>query len=253
MKLLNLDSFYSVMLHNRCNFHCSYCCAEGRKSTHLSHIESNFDRLAELFSMSEPGLIALSGGEPGLTKNIHDFIKGQTRHKFMVFSNASYMPEWFYEDNIKFVIATFHEECISKEKFFENVKRFYDSGKKVIVKIIVKPHLRSLDKELWGKAWEHGIPAHFTPLEYTYWFHDSLLEDIKSSLTSCLYNARFFRSALTCGSSTRCRGGTDKMFEVSADGVISRCSFIHNTDNGNLEVPSFYESARPCAFKNCDC
>jgi len=242
MKLLNINNFYSLITTERCNFSCSYCCASNRKDIALSVIESNIDAICDFFETVKPGLISLSGGEPALAKNIAILLKRLPQHKFAVFTNASLLPEWFFYDNLVLPIATYHAECIKEQVFIENVKRLFDNGKKVIVKIIVKPDEEVLPITLWERLWSIGIPAHFVPLDYDYYFYPDIINEISHKyLTSCLYNARFFRPEPGNISECFCMGGTIDMFEISSRGYIQRCSTVAITPPQKTTNPPMHK------------
>jgi hypothetical protein len=258
LKLLDIDNFYSLMTTERCNFLCSYCVAWNRKNKALSAIESNIDAVCAFFETVKPGLITLSGGEPALAKNMAVLLKRLPQHKFAAFTNASLLPEWFFYDNFVLPIATYHAECIKGPVFIENVRRLFENGKRVIVKIIVKPDEEFLPAAIWEQLWSIGIPAHFVPLEYDYYFYPEIIHEISTLyLTSCLYNARFFKPEPGNISEYLCRGGTVDMFDITSEGYIQRCSTVSITHTSTIFQKTihskFLPNPEPCSVNYCYC
>lgn len=217
MKLLDIDNFYCLMITERCNFSCKYCCASFRKETALSKIENDIESVIHLFNTVKPGLITLSGGEPTIAKNTERLLEWLPQHKFAAFSNGSCLPKWIFYDNFILPIVTYHSDCINESVFIKNVKTLFDYGKKVIVKIICKPDENTLPVDIWEKLWSIGIPAHFVPLEYDYYFPLDIIQKVSNEyLTSCLYNSRFFRPEPASIPECICQGGTKDMFEITS-------------------------------------
>jgi hypothetical protein len=192
------------------------------------------------------GLITISGGEPSLVKNIDILL--DTNNKFYIFTNMSIIPDWYAHDNVLLIAGTFHEECISEKKFIHNALRVQESGKRIYAKLIVKPQ-KMISVELWEKLWSLGIPAHFTPLEYDYYFTENMIHGIRTKfLTSCMYNARFFWPPPGKIESVLCKAGTKEMFEISSKGIVGRCSSLCDISKNML-----YNQPRLCSKNDCFC
>lgn len=255
--LMHLSNFYSVYSTERCNFHCSYCVAMDRKTAEKTAIEQNTQRLTELFNALEHGLVSVSGGEPALARGFPALVQGLTRHKLAVFTNLSLVPDWYLHDRCLLFIATYHEECIDQERYVDNAVGLARQGKRVVAKLIVKPEPGSLEAQLplWEKLWSHGVAAHFVPLEFDYYFGRQVVEDIrKHFLTSCLYNARFFRPASKAIDARPCAGGTARMFEIRSDGSFARCSSVHDMPpESSIFSPLLFGKPRGCTRNDCFC
>jgi len=255
--LLNLSNFYSVYSTERCNFRCSYCVARDRKTEQKTAIENNTERLTELFNALEHGLVSVSGGEPALARGFPALVRGLTRHGLAVFTNLSLVPKWYLSDRCLLFIATYHEECIDRERYLDNAVGLARQGKRVVAKLIVKPTPGSLEAQLplWEKLWSHGVAAHFVPLEFDNNFCRQVIEDIRRHfLTSCMYNARFFRPSSGAIAARPCAGGTARMFEIRSDGAFARCSSVHDMPpESTMFSPLLFLEPRKCTRNDCFC
>ena len=253
MKFLGKNQ-YCIWFSDRCNYNCQYCCNKASQSAPSSAVELNAERIIGLFNAVDPGVIMLSGGEPTLWKDLPQIVSALPQHDWVLLSNLSSIPKWVENQNIKIVIAAFHEQFANPERFKNNLLHLKEMGKRPVAKLIVKPGEEYSLIPLWEDWNSSGIPTHLTPLEYDYKFNPAFLDDIRSKfLTSSLYNARFFRTSSAV--STYCSAGTNEMFQVNADGRIVRCS-TNQESIGNLldETLSFNERYIPCDMaSSCYC
>lgn len=246
MKFLEKNQ-YCIWFSDRCNYNCEYCCNKASQTAPLSTIEQHPHRIIELFNTVDPGVIMLSGGEPTLWKDLPHLITALPQHDWVMLTNLSNVPKWMETPRVKLVIAAFHEQFANRDRFRENLLRLKDAGSRPVAKLIVKPGEEYSLLPLWEEWNSLGIPTHLTPLEYDYTFAPSFLEEVRRKyLTSCLYNARFFRSGSK--QTKNCPAGTDEMFQVNADGKIVRCS-TNQQYLGHLLDEGIQFNTTPCA---CD-
>lgn len=235
MKFLDKNQ-YAILFSERCNFSCAYCCTKASKNAPLSTVESNPDRIINLFNQVDPGVIMLSGGEPTLWRELPFIVSALPQHDWVLLCNLSNIPKWIEHNNIRLVIAAFHEQFADPDRFKDNLLQLKQMGKRPVAKLIVKPGEEYSQIPLWEEWNSSGIPTHLTPLEYDYTFSPSFLDDLKDRyLTSALYNARFFRTGSE--ESKLCTAGTNEMFQLNPDGRIVRCSANQSCVANFLDEP----------------
>lgn len=249
MRFLNRNQ-YCIWFSNRCNYKCSYCCNNAGRGAPSSAVEAEPGLLIELFSQVEPGVITVSGGEPSLWKDAPALVEALPQHYWVIFSNLSLVPDWFYHPNVKLVIAAYHEEEASTDRFLCNL---YCLSPRATAKILVKPGEETKHLSFWKEV-SRIAPAHLVSLEGDPVWDPEFLRRVTEGdlLTSCLYNSRFFirDRAVT---PRACFAGTNTMFQVERSGLLSRCSTSQGNMNGaTIFKPFFNDKALPCSF-SCYC
>ncbi len=256
MRLLNRNH-YGIWYSDRCNYGCSYCCNKASAGAPKSAVETNLQALINCLGSAEPGLISVSGGEPTLWKDLPVLFDALPQHGWILFTNLSFLPNWIEHPQIKLIVPAYHEEYAQEDKFSEHLTRLKQMGKRLHVKIIVKPEQEYHQVGRWEKWNAQGIPASFTPLEYTYYFKSDFIRDLIYKYRTCsLYNARFFRSEAAFGQV--CCAGTSQAFQVMPDGRLVRCSTVAQglgeDQLATIGQPRFNASAQPCDLAaSCYC
>lgn len=252
MQFLNRNQ-YCIWFSNRCNYCCSYCCNFAGRGSPFSVVESEPELLVELFNQVDPGVISVSGGEPALWKDALALVEALPQHYWVVFSNLSIVPDWFYHPNVKLVVAAYHEEEASTDRFMLNLSDL-SLKTRVTVKILVKPDEETEPLAFWREVNEI-VPGHLVSLEGDHVWEPGFLQRITEGelLTSCLYNSRFFVTDRHDVAPRNCFAGTSTMFQVERDGFLSRCSTVHgNMNDATIFEPSFNDGPLPCAY-SCYC
>jgi len=256
MNLLGRNQ-YAIWFSDRCNYKCSYCTNNASPTAPKSPLEANTEALIDVFQRVEPGVIMMSGGEPFMWKDFPVALEALPQHYWIFLTNLSFLPPWVDHPNIKLFIPAYHEEFADEERFTTNLLELRRRGKPAHVKIIVKPGQEYAQVPRWQRWNDLGILASFTPLEYTYQFRQDFLRDVIGKYRTCsLYNSRFFRR--DSPPDTLCVAGTERAFQVNADGRIVRCSSIFDgtgpDGSGSIWSPSFDRSPRRCtAAGSCYC
>ncbi|UOD35543.1 radical SAM protein [Deferribacteraceae bacterium V6Fe1] len=225
MKFLNRNH-YALIFGEKCNLACSYCSYGLNKKNadkfQSSAIENNISMLVKILENLGNVAVTVSGGEPALFSNFPQLIKKLPKIKWIVFTNLTILPEWYFDDNISLLVPSYHN-IVDKLNFLKNIKLLKREGKRMHCKIIVHPNNEYRDLDLFEKLWEISIPTSFVPLEYTYFFREEFLKSLITKYrTSLLYNSRFFRLDYLC--SRKCKAGTLDGFQINSDCTIVRCS-----------------------------
>jgi hypothetical protein len=254
MNFLNRNQ-YAIVFGLRCNYSCSYCCNYASPRNPKSEVERNAAAFIELFNRVDPGVIMLSGGEPFLWKDLPTIIGELPQHYWVILTNLSSVPKWVEHVNIKLVIPAYHEEFAREESFTDRLIQLKDVGKRVHVKLIVKPEQEYDQIHLWDMWNSMGVPSSLVPLDYTYFFRRDFLQDLITKYRTCsLYNARFFR--VDVAMNIHCFAGTRKMFQVMPDGRLVRCSRLQvpiGNDSSSIASPTFDDQSRFCDVDGCYC
>jgi hypothetical protein len=256
MKLLGRNQ-YCIWFSDRCNYTCTYCTNHASPEAPKSAVEANTKALIDVFGRVQPGVVMLSGGEPLLWKDFPLILEALPQHQWICLTNLSFLPRWVDHPNIKLFIPAYHEEFASEERFTANLQELHARGRRIHVKLIVKPGREWEQIPLWEKWNGMGVLTSLVPLEWKARFNPSFLTDVVEKYRTCsLYNSRFFR--LDSPPNIPCVAGTEESFQINADGRIVRCSSIFDQTGddgaGSVWNPVFDSKPRRCtAPGSCLC
>ncbi len=178
-------------------------------------------------------------------------------HYWVVLTNLSSLPKWVHHPNIKLLVPAYHEEFTNGARFTANLKEVHARGKRMHVKLIVKPGREYEQIPLWETWNGMGVLTSLVPLEWKAEFSPSFLADLVTKYRTCsLYNSRFSR--LDSPPNILCVAGTEEAFQVNSDGRIVRCSSIFDATGedgtGSIWNPVFDKGPRRCtASGSCLC
>ncbi|GHV13954.1 hypothetical protein FACS189491_09620 [Spirochaetia bacterium] len=254
------ENHYSVIFNTSCNYKCSYCFQMYFNKNQRTVLQDNTDTLVRLLDDMPPGLINVTGGEPGLADEIGVIIDSLPQHKFTITTNLSVIPKWYYHENVISIGATYHEEMSGEDNFFEQCRQLVQNGKRISANYLVKPDREYAGIPMWKRFWDNGIPMHLIPLLRRYSYPSRFLLDvINNYLTSCTGNGNFFHPWIAAPQESRkCIAGTRKRFNIFHDGTIGRCSsnFPQLEGKSTIFNPFFYDEAMICHETRdcyCDC
>lgn len=121
----------------KCNYKCSFCFHKQNEKDDISNILKNAFNIKEkvINKINDKILISISGGEISLLPldiliKIFEILKDKKISYIYITTNFSNTPEYYNElnnwckkNNIIFLLeASFHEEFVSKENFFNKIK-----------------------------------------------------------------------------------------------------------------------------------
>jgi len=247
---------YGIWFSDRCNYKCSYCCNTASPKAPKSDVESNTQAIIDLLDQVEPGVILVTGGEPTLWQDLPHLLEALPQHYWGILTNLTAVPAWLSHPNIKIILPAFHEEFANRERFTNHLMQLQEMGKRMHVKLIVKPQREYEQIDLWEQWNSLGVPTSLVPLEYTHLFKREFLEDVISKFrTSSLYNSRFFKSPRPI--TKPCIAGTEKFFQINSNGQLVRCSSVFEglgeTGRGSIWQPEFNQEAKSCSTDSCYC
>ena len=208
MKLLDRNQ-YCIWFSDRCNYRCSYCTNHASPEAPKSPVEANTRALIDLFGRVRPGVIMVSGGEPFMWKDFPTILEALPQHAWVLLTNLSSIPRWVDHPNIKLLIPAYHEEFASHARFTAHLQELKGRGKRLHVKLIVKPGREYDQIPLWEQWNGMGVLTSLVPLEFTAQFDRGFLQDVVTRFRTCsAYNARFFR--VDSPPNVLCVAGTDE-------------------------------------------
>lgn len=252
MKFLDRNQ-YCVWFSNRCTYSCSYCCNLAGRGSPFSRLEKEgLAPLMKLLGSVEPGVIMVSGGEPALWKDAPTLIAALPQHSWVILSNLSVVPDWFYHPNVRLVISAFHPSEAAESKFSYALTRLLAASVRCIVKILVASEAETEHLASWTRLGDIA-PTHLAPLNGHFTWTPEFLQRLSEGdlLTSSLYNYRFFLQDRP-SRERLCVGGTRAMFQVGRAGFLSRCSTPPSGPVGTIWEPHFIEGPASCS-SNCFC
>ena len=281
MKLLHRRNHYGINFSPLCNYSCSYCSVELRRGEMPGLLrQADVDKVERLLDRLPPAVIVVSGGEPALWKGLKQLVENNARkqptwrqrlrgmvpedvrHNFVFFSNVSLLPDWYFDDSVKLIMASFHREQVTERKFSESVRVLHDAGKRVKVKLMTAPGEEYENVKFFRELWDYGVPASFAPIEEFFeqdpskkkvFDHRFISDLIEKYRTSALYTSRFFLA--TDRTITKlCPAGTKESFFIEMDGTFRRCVFQgpivvrrgFRRVSGSLDRPVFHRRPQLC-------
>jgi hypothetical protein len=220
-----------------------------------SVLEENIDTLVSLLNNAPPGIIQIGGGEIGLYDEFYKVIEALPQHRWIIITNLSRVPDWYYHKNIILIGATPHDEFAKPDMFLKNCRSLGDKNKRVSSNLLVKPNEEYKSVALYKLFWDNGVPAHLAPLLYHYYYSSSFVIDmIKNYRTSCMANAKFFLDE-KIKTERKCAAGMKNHFFINHNGFIGRCNSNFEQIDGVSTIfnPVFYEEAKLCGEKSKFC
>lgn len=240
---------YCIWFSSRCNYACEYCCNHSVQNGPKSYVEEHPEEVIALFQDVEPGVITVSGGEPTLWEDMPILLEALPMQKWVILTNLSREPAWFYHPNVVLLIAAYHPTQTGADRF---AARFEKLKQKTVAKILVTPGKEREHLKTWCEWNLSGLVTHLAPVNWPVGCADWFLNELREGfwLSSCLYNSRFLIKEHR--EWRGCIAGTKDMFQIGPRGKILRCSQAGPVLNAHISDPWFYPAEQICSM-DCWC
>jgi organic radical activating enzyme len=254
---------FSWMINNRCNYHCTYCCADElnvsekiKTSKELSIIRMVLARLKLIdFEYN----LEILGGEPLLSKHI-DFIiseiqkiDSRTSENTFIITNLSKRVELVHSLNNITIKASYHPEY-DKDSFFTAIDSI-SSSLLVIMNIHPDPRYHSKTKERIHELLINNIKYelnYLTPVEslsFSSEYSDDILDIFSEELKGSV-NPEAFISFATGSNRFENKQCRPMFIDIDYDG-----KFINNCtkEKYRLKITEDNLLISTCKLKFCEC